>query len=274
MKILIISDLHCSNSWEIITSKHINSVDKIIFLGDYLDSKDEKFYDNLKENTLQCINNLKNIIRFKRDNPLKVELLLGNHDIPYFTNIYITSDNIIEHMDEIGKIFIDNIKLFNLIFIEDNWIFSHSGITEEFWNKTKELYKKEFNTTITLDKINNILHNNLNLSFNEDKNTIIDYHWLSVGKARGGSSEFGSLIWADRTELFSYDKQENRTYHGLKNYFQAVGHNKVSEIKKYIDIQKNQGIIFTDNITHKKNEIEYIIIDTKNNVYKKFRIEL
>ena len=77
MKIITIGDIHGEKSW----SKHldknylISNFDKIVFIGDYVDSfylKDHEIYETLLE-----------IIEFKKTYPDNIVLLFGNHDIQY-----------------------------------------------------------------------------------------------------------------------------------------------------------------------------------------------
>ena len=63
-KILIIPDLHGRDMWKQHVLQHENSVDKIIFLGDYLDS--------FTIDTETMINNLLDIVRYKEANLDKV----------------------------------------------------------------------------------------------------------------------------------------------------------------------------------------------------------
>lgn len=76
-KVLIIPDVHGRPFWRKAKEK-INSVDKVVFLGDYLDPYG---YEGItRENAIE---EFKEIIQFKVDNPDKVILLLGNHDCAY-----------------------------------------------------------------------------------------------------------------------------------------------------------------------------------------------
>lgn len=70
MKIMIVPDTHGRDFWK----QAIDSdADKIIFLGDYLDHyPDESTYYHDIANFLE-------ILDFKKNNPDKVILLLGNH---------------------------------------------------------------------------------------------------------------------------------------------------------------------------------------------------
>ena len=68
MRITVIGDGHGRASWK---SVDPNSCDKIVFLGDFVDSFDV--------NNTVMINNLLDIIEFKKSNHDKVILLYGNH---------------------------------------------------------------------------------------------------------------------------------------------------------------------------------------------------
>lgn len=74
MKIIVNPDIHCRNFWEEST-KNIEEVDKIIFLGDYFDPYD---FENLTVET--GIENFKKIIKIKEKYVNKIILLLGNHN--------------------------------------------------------------------------------------------------------------------------------------------------------------------------------------------------
>lgn len=73
MKIIVNPDIHCRNFWEEST-KNIEEVDKIIFLGDYFDP-----YDFEKLTVETGIENFKKIIKIKEKYVNKIVLLLGNH---------------------------------------------------------------------------------------------------------------------------------------------------------------------------------------------------
>jgi predicted MPP superfamily phosphohydrolase len=73
---LILVDVHSSPFWK--TAVAQNPGCRCIFLGDYLDP-----YETVTQDKL--LQNLQEIIQFKKDNPDNVILLLGNHDLHYFT---------------------------------------------------------------------------------------------------------------------------------------------------------------------------------------------
>lgn len=71
---LIIPDCHGRNFWKKAVEENIDKVDKVIFLGDYLDP-----YPWEGITRKEAISNFQEVIEFKRGSPEKVTLLLGNH---------------------------------------------------------------------------------------------------------------------------------------------------------------------------------------------------
>lgn len=76
MKALVLGDLHCRTIWKDIVTKEEDSCDKIIFLGDYTCPREVK----LNDPTDAC-GFLYEVLNFKEQNPDKVILLRGNHDL-------------------------------------------------------------------------------------------------------------------------------------------------------------------------------------------------
>jgi len=85
-KILCIGDVHGRKFWRQAIADNIRNVDKVIFLGDYLDPYPEEimmvpelmecndFYDSYN-----LLNMLNDIIGLKKNEPDKYILLTGNH---------------------------------------------------------------------------------------------------------------------------------------------------------------------------------------------------
>ena len=74
MRIVLIGDIHGRTNWKEIIFKE-EKADKFIFFGDYFDPYDK----NLTVNDV--INNFNEILQFKIENPNKVILLIGNHEL-------------------------------------------------------------------------------------------------------------------------------------------------------------------------------------------------
>ena len=71
---LIIPDVHGRQFWKDAVSQYEGKVEKIIFLGDYLDP-----YPDEGITRKDAIRNFEEIIDYKINNSDKVVLLLGNH---------------------------------------------------------------------------------------------------------------------------------------------------------------------------------------------------
>lgn len=185
MKILIISDLHGRTFWRRVLNI-IDEVDKIIFLGDYLDP----YYD---ENISweDAVIEFKEILKLKEKYPEKVILLIGNHDCFYmFLNFPDCSRNNYTKRNEINKLFTDNFSKFLLIYEVDNYLFSHAGLYKEWMELCN----------FTLDDLKN---------FDASKN------WPALSATsffRGGYHSVGSCVWADiresvKNELYTDKRQ-------------------------------------------------------------------
>ena len=190
MKILINPDIHCRIFWKY-SIEHKDEFDKIIFLGDYLDAYSPDLL--LKEE-----DNFKEIIQFKKDNPDKIVLLLGNHDCHYINDkIYAASRYNPFKCNSYQKLFLDNMDLFQLIYIYDKYLFSHAGIYQK-WMDLNKLTLKDL-LDYDLDKLSKSLN-------------WIDYF-------RGGFYDVGSCIWADI--------RDSGTEKLLKGYYHIFGHTQL-----------------------------------------------
>ena len=190
MKILINPDIHGRVFWKY-SIEHKDEFDKIIFLGDYLDAYSPDLLVNEKDN-------FKEIIQFKKDNPDKVILLLGNHDCHYINSKILHSSRYNPFKASIyHKLFNDNLDLFQLVYIYNKYLFSHAGVYQK-WMDLNKLTLKDL-LDCDLDKLSKSLN-------------WIDYF-------RGGFYDVGSCIWADI--------RDSGTEKLLKGYYHIFGHTQL-----------------------------------------------
>lgn len=199
-KVLVIPDVHGRKFWHK-AEEIINEVDKVVFLGDYLDP-----YSHEGINFEDAVIEFKNILAFKEDYPDKVVLLIGNHDLYYINleSMYPSRSNEWRRV-EIHDLFMNNIDKFQLIYLHENYIFSHSGLYKEWMDKYE----------LSLDNL-------------KDYKSFLKNRWETlqdVSFERGGWDKVGSCIWADIRESV-----ENELYSDKR---QIVGHTQLSE-KPYI----------------------------------------
>lgn len=205
MKILIIPDLHGKTCWKDAIVK--NNPDKVVFLGDYVDSSIEHVSDD------QIFENLKDIIQYKIDNQ-QTELLLGNHDISYF---YYPDNPCsgfrISMLNDLNLFFNKNASLFRIAYQYKNNLFTHAGVTNN-WLKSIGHSAEQLGIEIR-DNLADYL------------NTIYDSRYrdvlFRVGRKRGGYYSHGGPLWCDRSEFSNKEI--------LKGYHQYVGHTKQKSIK-------------------------------------------
>lgn len=225
MKIYSLGDVHGRDIW---FYKDYSKFDKVIFIGDYV--------DNIEIKDSKIIENLENIIQFKKDNIDKVILLWGNHDIQYIGKDQCSGFNSRIYKN-LNKLFIENKNLFQLSYQIKNYLWIHAGIHSGWWNlwiRDKKKIKKGENVADTLNRL-----------FIEDYDPI--FH---CGVYRGGPDRVGGPLWLDKRELMK----------PLKNYHQIVGHNRLKD-RKIKHISQNF-----------KGETSITLIDTENN--ENYELEL
>lgn len=139
-KILVIPDVHGRSFWKEPAYRYIDRVDKVIFLGDYLDP----YLDKFEEYQPQYVyDNFLEIIDFAQSNRDKVILLKGNHDQHFASELFrdlacgSRCDTI--NWDAFHKLFSNYKGLFKLAHLEKvngiTFIFSHAGLTVSWINK-------------------------------------------------------------------------------------------------------------------------------------------
>lgn len=200
-EILIIPDVHGRSFWkEAVDSK---DYEKIIFLGDYTDPYEmEGITDDM------AVDNFKSIIDYKQQNQDKVVLLLGNHDLHYYSEYYCELAGGVRY-DPIAaitlqRLFQENNRLFQLAWETDwgekHYLFSHAGITQSWLKRNRNLIRKP-----NSQNLNRLIHTNEGLEA-----------LAQVGEMRWGDYPSGSMVWADVEELLISDP--------LLGTYQIVGH--------------------------------------------------
>lgn len=210
MEIVCIGDLHGRSNWIDIVNEHNNS--NFIFLGDYIDPYSDEFIE-----TDEAVENLELLIDFKKNFHTKVSLLIGNHDAQYIFYPSFRTGALAKgkYLPEILNLFRDNKNLFQFAIQKENYLFTHAGISNGWFNEYYRLFDyfglnpDKSNLAMTINKIGR------------------DPKWRDVlgdvSHYRGGSDRFGGPLWVDRMELY-------QNY--LTGFHQVVGHNKVYDIIK------------------------------------------
>jgi hypothetical protein len=216
MKTLSIGDIHGQDGWKFIThaipyefenwktavqsgadpadADHWKDLpymayDKIIFVGDYVDS--------FTVGNPAMLKNLEDIIFFKKALPEKVVLLLGNHDVQYFVPGCGCSGFRPEMKTSFEILFLENLKLFQLAYslTDRNGIlhlWTHAGVSrgwyQEFLNtmNAPDLRYSEIFQEADLAGI----AEELNFAWELRAGTI-----FNVDRASGGYSKWAGPLW-------------------------------------------------------------------------------
>ena len=193
-KVLIVPDVHGRTFWEKPVEKELNNVDKIIFLGDYLDP-----YPREGISPEESIEVFKKIIDLKIPNPDKIILLIGNHDWHYISNdVNPCSRYDRYNAREIKEIFNKNIDLFRIAWKCGKYLFSHAGIMKEWMEK--------YCGCQDID------------DFLEHESKAYSSLWIAP-RIRGGYEWFGSCVWNDVRD-FTND---------IPGTFQIFGHTQLKD---------------------------------------------
>ncbi len=200
MHLIAIGDIHGRNVWKEVKEK---PSDKLIFIGDYVDPHrpipDEDVIQNLEE-----------IIEFRRQEPERVVLLLGNHDAQYLHYPdYPCSGYRADLQSVYGKLFQENKELFQIAFQYKKTLFTHAGVSGKWYSQHRQIWPLYPATTFA-DTLNSVYQS-------EHRDILFE-----AGAVRGGSDRCSGPIWADKSETQS-------------DYFifhQVVGHSRVPHITR------------------------------------------
>ena len=217
-KILIIPDVHGRDFWKESVKKVLEDTNAhIIFLGDYTDCYPTEWAPNF-DCGQHTVDNFKEIIELKRQNPDRITLLLGNHDCGYAIGDTISSSRMDRsHRSELEELFKENRELFQIAEEHDiagrHFVFSHAGILKGW---VKSVWGDEADDTDfkVVDRLNNAwLGNDWNIL-----DRLGDYDTY-----RGwGGYQYCSPVWSD---IRSWVKVTPEETYG----FNIVGHTQLDD---------------------------------------------
>lgn len=213
--LVAIGDIHGLTKWRKVVEIY-PAASRYVFLGDYCDPygstiKDEKVVDNLID-----------IIDFKKKYPERVVLLWGNHDMHYLNPSLPKGSRFnVSLVMILHDLFTANESLFMYAFACNHLLFTHAGVLkswfEEFGGDLSRPVADQLNTR-------------------KDKRILLQCSFL-----RGGSDNHGGPLWADIDE-FGVDEL-------LPGYVQLVGHNRVTSIRVEGESTTDTGhIVFCDSL--------------------------
>lgn len=129
MKIVAIGDIHGRTLWKQIVEQELGAT-REVFIGDYFDTW-------AKITAEEQIKNFEEIIAYRRANPERVVVLMGNHDFHYITE----GERYGGYQDlaakKIGKVVLDAVMSgdIQMAFAEGGYLFTHAGVTKTWCEK-------------------------------------------------------------------------------------------------------------------------------------------
>lgn len=192
---IIVPDVHGRTFWKKALQEKKEG-EKIIFLGDYLDSYS---YEGITLET--TFENFKELSKHFGDPD--IIFLLGNHDFMTYLSEemgYCRTD--FSRAPQIRKIFQDNLEHFKISHIENfgdkTFVFSHAPILKGWVeNNSKSISGRHlFKENITIQEVSEKLNWSLRRAFSD-----LTYALNQVSSVRGGWNDFGSCVWADLSEM-------------------------------------------------------------------------
>lgn len=267
MKCLIIADVHGRKFWRRAIADNIGNVDKIIFLGDYLDPYENEidenpelmecnhFYDS--QNLLKM---LEDIVSLKKNEPNKYILLTGNHSDSYiWSKFSAASRTDFINWEKYHKFFSQNLEYFNLVWIEDNCIFSHAGISEGWANEFLYHYMK-YDEGAELEK-NSLVFETARVLKDTPLKYFNNFYIKAISNIshyRGGDMFYGSCEWADVREHVDVNESVIEIVpKGEDGIYQIFGHTQLKEPfinDKWACLDCRKGFII-DTLTYKIEEV-------------------
>jgi predicted MPP superfamily phosphohydrolase len=205
-KTLVLGDTHGRSNWKL--AIHQEQPDKVIFIGDY--------FDSFEFSGVEQIDNFKQIIQYKENNPqVEVVLLIGNHDHHYFPEIGYTgtsgyqsriAPSIIQVIDE-------NRHHLQMAYGFENYLFTHAGVSPVFMDQV--FGENDWS-------IENVV---------VDLNELFRYKPMAFefnGFDAYGDNTTQTPIWIRPRSLMSANKKHKKSLR--KDYIQIVGHTGMKRI--------------------------------------------
>lgn len=216
VRYLILPDVHGRGFWKNPVKEVLQGDGHIVFLGDFHDPYPWEFDSDDMGYLRRSVDQLKEIIDLKKQNPERITLLLGNHDCGYAISDDICSSRMDRsHRRELEKLFQENRELFQLAEECDiagkHFIFSHAGIHKGWVNQVwgEDAQDARFNV---VDQLNNAWLTN---------HYGIMYALGHYDNFRGwGGYEYGSPVWSDIRSWTGVTPEESFGFH-------IVGHTQL-----------------------------------------------
>lgn len=200
-RVLVIPDVHGRDFWKKAVKE--TPCERIVFLGDYVDPYEDEGID--RDAALGCFFD---VLDLKAKNPEKVVLLLGNHDLHYYSELFCELACGSRYDEKLAAnlsgLMSAHKKEFCLAHEEKvcgkRYLFTHAGVTALWYKHHCQAIKE-----LTAEHLNRLLKTKRGVAA-----------LAEVGEIRGGDAPSGSMVWADITEM--------RISDSFPDVYQIFGH--------------------------------------------------
>ena len=206
MKTVVLGDIHGRSNWKL--AIHQEKPDRVIFIGDY--------FDSFEISGIEQIDNFKQIIKYKEDNPqIEVVLLIGNHDHHYFPEVGYTGTSGYQKgiSPSITQVVDENRNHLQMAYGFKDYLFTHAGVSPVWMDKVfgPDDWSKE-NVVVDINEMFRY------------KPRVFDF----TGLEPTGDNAIQTPIWIRPRSLMSANKKHPK---GLKkDYIQVVGHTQMRRL--------------------------------------------
>lgn len=200
-KIGICGDVHGRTFWKDVRN-HVEDFEKIVFLGDYLSP-----YKYEEISNKEAIDVFEEVLKFKKGNPDKVVLLMGNHDFSYINSNICECRTDYTNWNKLNGMYFENIKSFDLAWEtnigDKRYFFSHAGV-KKGWLKcvAGEWFAwDDIDKLPPADMFNDAFHKRYGSDEDDALHETFEYLIGVYSTYRGWSGwDYGSIVWADIRE--------------------------------------------------------------------------
>ena len=214
---LIIPDIHGRDFWKTPVTQVLETTGaEICFLGDFHDPYPQEEWTKGKDYLQESVDNFRQILETKKQNPERITLLIGNHDCGYAISSDICSSRMDrKHKSELRTLFRENWELFRLAKRCDiagkTFILSHAGIHKEW---VKRVWGK------IADNPGFDVVRELNEAWAEADHGILGSLGIYDRYRGWGGAHYGSPVWADIQSWVGISPAESFGFH-------VVGHTQL-----------------------------------------------
>ena len=207
MKTVTLGDIHGRSNWKLAIHQE-EPVDRVIFIGDYMDSWDIP--------GVEQIDNFKQIIQYKENNPqIEVVLLIGNHDHHYFPEIGYTGTSGYQSRiaPSITQVIDENRHHLQMAYGFGEYLFTHAGVSPVFMDQA--FGKNDWSVENVVEDLNELF---------KYKPKAFEFNGFDAY----GDNSTQTPIWIRPRSLMSSNKKHEKSLR--KDYIQIVGHTQMKRL--------------------------------------------